>query len=494
MAEVPVYTNQQNIEPTPENPKLAANIGNEIADVGHGLEGMGEAIQKLDDNRQTWKAETYLSKQHLAIRNMAATDPDIDTLDERIDQKSQDAVNEAADLIKNPSAKQDFISKYNAAIEVRNVPLYDTVNRRKSQDAKNQLIQATDADVVDYQSSADPQERAMLRQKIIDRSRKGISDGHINPTWGANHVKTILKNADVQQVQSDMAISATDAYRHLQAGKEGLYPNLTDGQRKSFMDKAQKMIEKEGSDNKLIYSIAQNHTENMMLDKMENNTLTQADISQAATIGNKGITARPEFIKAATEALQDPFPTESVPEKENELYDQIADPDKDAQEVKLNIIRARGVSPSTKAMMINRALREDPSDSTGATHVSISDLIQRGIKNNKEALMQANIDAQKQIDDKRHSIGNIWKGFTDYVGSDIKKMADFKNQFFQQAKGKKTEDLPAVANQITFNDFKKTHPWIAGIPKEGTRRYDGTQWVKVYPDRMPERDDNQNAN
>ena len=129
-----------------------------VADVGSGLEGMGEAVQKLDDKRQTLKAETYLAKQHLQIQQMAATDPDLDTLDERVNSMSEDGVSQAADLIKSGEARQDFISKANLDIERRNSSVYNTIIRRKSQDFKNQLVQANDADVTDYQASANQAE------------------------------------------------------------------------------------------------------------------------------------------------------------------------------------------------------------------------------------------------------------------------------------------------------------------------------------------------
>ena len=63
--QVPTYQNKETLQPSEWNPKAAAVIGNEVADVGQGLEGMGEQIQKLDNRRQTLKAETYLAKQHL---------------------------------------------------------------------------------------------------------------------------------------------------------------------------------------------------------------------------------------------------------------------------------------------------------------------------------------------------------------------------------------------------------------------------------------------
>lgn len=464
MAQVPVYQNQQNIQPTPENPKLAANIGNEVADVGQGLEGMGEQIQKLDNRRQTLKAETYVAKQHLNIQHMAATDPDIDTLNERVNQMSEDAVNNAADLIKSSDAKQDFVSKANLDIERRNQSVYSTIDRRKTQDFKNALVQANDSDITDYQASANPQERQLIRQKITDRTNQAIQDGHVHADFARLHVKTLLDAADKNQVTSDMAINPTATYENLQKGDKGLYPYLNSKQREGFMKNAQAMITKNGSDNKVIYSMAQNYAEDTLVDKMSNNTLTQSDISQAATIGIKGIRPRPEFIKAATEAMQDPFPTESVPEKYNKLVDEIQDPSADPMKIKLDVLGARGLTPKEKATLITAHLRED----TDQGKTSINDMIKQGIKQNKEALMESNKKMQAQIKDRQSFMGKITGMFRDHAKDDDH-LASLQKDFMDKNQAVKDDtERMNLAQEIINKDTLKNNPGISTADSKGS--------------------------
>ena len=473
---VPTYTNQENIQPAKQDPKLAANLGNMVVDVGSGLEGMGEAVQKLDDKRQTLKAETYLAKQHLQIQQMAATDPDLDTLDERVNSMSEDGVSQAADLIKSGEARQDFISKANLDIERRNSSVYNTIIRRKSQDFKNQLVQANDADVTDYQASANPQERQLIKQRIQDRTNDAINDGHVNAQWAQQHVKTLLKSADINQVSSDMAIDPTHTYEQLQKGSEGLYPDLTAAQRKQFADKAQKMIEKQGSDNKLIYGIAQNHAENQLIDKMANNTLTQADISQMATIGSKGIRPRPEFIKAATEAMQDPFPTDSVPDKYNKLVDQIQETSTpvDPIKLKLDVLTSRGLSLEQKAHLINAHLREDPEE--GKT--SISQMINEGIKQNKEKLMEADKALKAEQTDRQGLLRRITDRFRDHAKDDAH-LAQLQQNFMEANQNVKDDkERINLAQEIMNKDTLKRNPGIATSDVKGTVFIDKTTGAK----------------
>ena len=364
MPTVPVYESREKLQPTAWDPRTAAKFGEDVVDLSEGLSGLGQQIQKLDDRRQTLKAETYLAKAHNENLKFVSTDPDIDTLEDRLNNRNDDNIAKAADLIKSPEARTNFVSRAQMDAERRNAPLYRTILSRKSQDFKNELVQANDADIQEYQSLADPGERQLMRQKILDRTNRAINDGHVHADWAKAHVQSLLKSADINQVKSDMAIDATHTYEQIQKGKEGLYPYLTDAQRKQFADKAQAAIKKEGSDNKLIYGIAQNHAENTIIDKMASNNLTQADVNNAQTIGIKGIQIRPEFAKAASQAINDPFPTESVPEKYNKLVQEIQDPDMDPMTLKLNILNARG--QNEKVSRQDRASQ----DYTGQGHSS----------------------------------------------------------------------------------------------------------------------------
>lgn len=481
MVMVPTYESQRRLEPTEVNPKVAATFGGEVADVGEGIKGLGDQIQKLDDRRQTLKAQTYMAKAHIGIRQMAATDPNIDNLDERVDQKSQEAVSQAADLIKSPQARNTFIASANLDIERRNAPVYNTILRRKSQDFKNELVQANDADVQDYQGSVDPGERNLIRQNILDRTNTAVQDGHVNADWARIHATTLLKSADINQVKNDMSINASATYEQLQKGKEGLYPYLNESQRKQFADKAQKMVVKEGSDNKLIYGIAQNHSENTILDKMAKNTLTQDDINNAQLIGVEGIRIRPEFAKAATEALQDPFPTESVNDKYMELFNQVTDPTKDAAEVKLNIMRTRGLSPQQKAHLINGSLRQD--ESGDGTKQSIGNLIQSGIKKNKQDILELNRKIQMEVDNKRSLLGKIGSIFSDHAKDDTHLIELQQQLMDKSATVKNQEDLIEASKEILNKDTIKNNPKFSSFPKEGKIMIDSKgNKAKVYPD------------
>lgn len=479
MTKVPLHQSNLSLQPTPINPNDASALGNSVVDLSKGLDSIGDMVQKLDNKRQTLKAETYLAQQHRQTAQVVATDPDIDSLDKRIEDRTQQDIQDAAQHIQSPEARNDFVSRAQLDTERRNAPLYRMVLSRKSQDFKNTLVQANDEDIKEYQSLADPEERQLIRQKIQDRTSQAIKDGHVNAQWAKTHVDTLLKSADINQVKDDMSMNASGTYEQLQKGKDGLYPYLSDRDRKQFADRAQKLIEKQGSDNKLIYGIAQNHAESALVDKMANNALTQQDINNAQVMGNKGIRIRPEFARAATDAINDPFPTESVPEKYNKLINDIQDPDVDPMKLKLNVLNARGLTPQEKAHLINAHLREDPEDGKQ----SINDLINRGIKNNKDALMQADKNLKTELVDRQSMLRKITDRFRDHAKDDAHLSALQQDYYGKLQNVKDDKERMSIAQEIMNRDTLKRNPGIATSDSKGTIFIDKTTGAKrrYYP-------------
>lgn len=481
MVKVPTYSSQETLRPTPMNPEAAATLGNEIIDVSKGIGALGEQIQNLDNRRQTLRAETYLAQRHREHAQTVATDPDIDSLDQRIANGTDQDIQTASNIIQSPEARSNFVERAQLDTERRNAPLYRQILQRKSQDFKNQLVQANDADVKEYMTLSDPDERSLLRQKIMDRTQMAIKDGHVNPEWAKVHVDTLLKGADINQVKDDMALNPTAVYEQLQKGKDGMYPYLSEKQRKQFADRAQKTIQKEGSDNKLIYSIAQNNAEEQLVNKMNKGQLTQADIGQAQLMGINGIHPRADFIKAAQDAINDPFPTESVPEKYNKLVESIQDPKMDPMTLKLMVLQSRGLTPPEKAHLITAHLREDTDNDGGKQ--SIHTLIQQGIKQNKEALMQADKRLKTEIQSRASFLSKITERFRDHAKDDAH-LSQLQQDYYSKLQNVRDDkERLDLAQEIMNRDTLKRNPGIATANAKGTIFIDKTTGAKrrYYP-------------
>lgn len=480
MVKVPIAETQEHLQPTPINPEMADALGEAYVDVGKGLAGLGDSIQKLQNRTQTLKAETYMAKVRDANYKIAANDPDIFNLEKKIADNTQTNLDEAARIIQDPVARNEFIAKSGLDMERRNIPIYSMIVKRQSQDFKASLLQANDEDIKEYQALADPAERELIRDRIKARTEEAASYGYVNKDWANHYLTTHLKEADMAQVRNDMSIDAEATYRELQKGAEGLYPELSPSQRKQFADKAQKQIAKQGAENNMIFSIAQNHSENVLIDKMSMNALTQEDINNAQIMGINGIKIRPEFAKAATEALQDPFPGQTNAEVYTQLFEQVTDPEKDAFEVKLNIMRSRGLTPAQKAHLINGAFRKE--DGEGSKQ-SIGELIRTGLQRNKQDILEINHQIEKSVESKRTVLGKIGQIFSNHAKDDAH-LADLQQQLMQKSQQlKNNQDLIDLSKNIIKQDVLNDNPKFSSFPKEGKIMIDSQgNKARVYPD------------
>lgn len=480
MAKIPTYDSQQGLNPTPMDPQLASTEGRNISDLGKMSSKLGETLQELQNKTETLKAETFLTQKQRESYHTALSDPDIFNLESKIQETSTKNIDEASSMIKSPQARNEFTSKAALDTERRNIPVYNLIYRRQSQDFKGSVLKANDEDIKDYQLLKDPNERQLLRDRISQRTEAAVKSGFINAQWGKHYIDTTLKTVDLQQVKSDMSVDAEGTYHELQKGKEGLYPEISQGARKQFIDQAQKQIAKQGIEKNMIFGIAQNHAENTLVDKMGKGVLTQDDINNASLIGVNGVKVRPEFAKAATEALMDPFPTQSNSDKYNNLVAKVMDPDSDPVQTKIDVLSARGLTPQQKSHLISSALREDPIEGKA----SLDNLIRSGSDNNKNQILEANMALKKEQADRKTFFRGITDRFRDHA-KDEKHLADLQQDYFSKVQqAKSNEDRIQIANQIMNNDTLIRNPKVATADKNGSVFMDKVSGGKriYYPD------------
>lgn len=479
MVKIKTYDSQERLQPTPMDPNTASNQGREIGAIGKTVGDLGESLQKLQNTRDMYKAEIALSQAHDNNRRLATTDPNLDSLEQTISDNTEKNITQSANLISDPATRDQFVAKSTLDMERRNVPLMNTIYRRQSQDVKQLMHAANDEDIKEYQSLGSPQERELVRNQIIDRTKGAIASGHINADVGQKHLDQMLKQMDVDQIKNDMSIDAQATYEHLQKGDEGLYPHVSPSIRKEYADKAQKLIAKQGSDRAVIYDVAQNHAENQLIDMMGQGTLNQETINNAQLIGINGIKVRPQFAKAATDALNEPFPTDSVPDKYNKLVSEIQDPDKDPIDAKMDVLNTRGITPQQKSHLLNSVYR--PDDEEGKSN--INNLINQGIQKNKQEILEANNKLNKEIKDRKTLFGKIGLMFGDHA-KDATHLAELQQDYYSKvAKAKNNDERITAANEIINRDTLNRNPKIAKAQPKGSLFYDKLTNAKVicYP-------------
>jgi hypothetical protein len=481
---IPQYESTAGINPTPLNPELDSTQGREVRDLAKGLESLSDYFAAMRNKTQSLKAETSLADTTKKNWMMATTDPDIDNLQKKVDDNYDQGIQNAANLIQDPNTRDNFIEKARADADRKSIGIYNRIYQRQNKDYKDQITKANDADISDYQMSADPRERGIIKQQSFDRVDDGIKNGYLHGD-ATKHLQKLWEQADKDQIQKDGAIDPENTYKQLQKGNEGIYKDVPEGSRQFFMKKLQTQMEKDGMENKHAFAIAQNHTDNLLIDKMAQNKLTVQDVIDARTKGINGIPASMEFSNAALKTLQDPFPTDStIPgggEKYIKLTEMATDPSNDPIDVKTDIMLAQGITPQQKGHLLNSLLRQDPQEGKK----SIDDLIQSGIKKNKQDVLEAGNKYKQEIKDRQNWFYSMKEKLTGQAGGDNDRLAKLQQDYFEKEQNAKDmNDRIQIMNGILKQDTLLRNPQVSQTDAKGTlvvNKLDGRRRMQ-YPD------------
>lgn len=484
MAKVPFHDIPgEELSPTRINPNTAATLGGEIVDLGQGIEGIGEQLDKMQTTRQVLTAKNMIAKQRLSNYQKASTDPDLDNVLKSITDDNEKTIDTAAQTIKDPIAREKFVGEAGLDTDRQMIPIQNIVYRRTSQDVKKQFNDNIENDLQAYKNSGDPQERDLLKNKMMQTANDLGSSGHINAAWASERVKTGLAAANIEQIRQDMGMPGMveNVAKELQKGDDGIYKDVPDSTRQKFFNEATQMIKKNGAEDKMIFAVAQNRTEGLMLNKFSDNTMTMKDIVDARA-GKFGAPITKEFSQAAIAALQEPFPGESNESTYNALAQEVAST-QDPLATKMKVLQAQGLTPKQKADLLNPINESSP---------NLDKMIKDGITKNRQAILEENLKIQNEMKFKQSQLAKAFRLFNGYDGSD-KKVAqmtqDLMNRVSQQKDATKAQAIPEgqdsalkIAQQMINEDVLKTYPQVSNFPKEGKVVNDkyGVS-IRIYP-------------
>ena len=356
MTQIPTHKSSMNLQPTPVSPDSASLFGKEIVAVSEGLGSLGEKMRELNNDRQTYKAKLAVSEVDNANWMMAASDPDLDTIEERINRNTLDGIEQAASLIKDTQARNAFVQETTLDFNRRSVTLKHHIYSRQSDAAKELLVLNNEDLVKKWKMSTDKNEMMLLKEQSYSLTEDAVKKGYLHGANAQLHLKTLWHSALIDKVSDDAASKPEFAIEELQKGEKGIYAGLAEHERKVLFNKVTKQLETQELENKHVMEIAQNDSELSLIEKFDNNALTFSDINNAQ-IGIGGIKIRPVFAKALREALEDPFPLASKEEQEMKAYELASDESKDPKNISDEIQKMRLVSPTKAKHIIDTTLR-----------------------------------------------------------------------------------------------------------------------------------------
>ena len=239
MVQVPTYTSSNSLNPTPEDPKLAANLGNMISSVGDTVSDIGEKVQKIQGLNERSKAILQLSEANDATHDKYRTDPDLADAS----KNSQDALDEnmrnAADSIKDPEARNQFMVEATRMKDSKQTAIDTMIQGRILQQGKFDINARATAAQQEYNYATSPAQEADIKKRYNDYVDERIQSGGVNPEWAGMHKELQNYNFGYGKALNDISIikdpKAADTIR--KKIENGDYGSLRDVDEQSALNK-----------------------------------------------------------------------------------------------------------------------------------------------------------------------------------------------------------------------------------------------------------------
>ena len=468
MTRIPTHDSNLSLQPTPMDPRVASQVGQEIVDVSEGLSSLGQKLQEHQDWRETKDAEIYMARHHNENISLAHSDPDIDTLEMRLENKSNQDVQSAANLIKSQQARNSFIEKATLKQEIQKSNLFSVINSRKIQDGKGKLLQANDEIIKEYQNTSDPEQRSLLKQQLIDDTNEAKAKGYINGSWAEHYIQTHIKAMDIGQVAKDIDAEPNGALKELEKGNGGIYKDLNDKERASFIKQAKNVIERKNTIAKRVAIERRNNNEADLAMKQLNGIDISSDIEEG--LFNKTV-SRSFFDKAVANGASPVGPTA---ETDKNVYvgliHKLIDPSTTPEIARAEILQANTdgkISPQDARRLYQMHLTPD-----GDAFKSIAD------SENVDADM-AFLDRQEKLKSNLNKKKEKFSGVRDFfrgwgIGRKKEDVADAWKSFYDKTGDTKPDGYMGVAQGVINEKNIQDNPTLFNqCPQDGSVCLDG---------------------
>jgi hypothetical protein len=481
MAKVPVYESQLSLQPAAVDPRTAARLGGEIIDVSQGLEGFAEQMKKHQDWLDTNNAEIAMAKTYDDNLTMVHSDEDIGTLKDRLTEKSDRDIDSAAKLIKSPDARSEFVVKAKLRQSREDAHLHSVIYKRQVDAGKASMMEVNNGLVNDYIHAVNPNERASIKQDIIDKTNHAAEMGYIGKAAAQNYLKTNIPHWDNETVKNDIAIDPASAKANLEKGDKGIYKDLDASHRAAFITMAEKVIKRKDSIQKNVARETSQNIEHDLYDKSLLGVNISADIEK--NLGRISRTAYKELTANGESAVAPVCKTDD--KACGDVINKIMDKNATDAERRSAILKANTDGVLSKAdaqRLYNMALVPD--------HGDVSSMAKRAQASGDKELdfIESQKNKQSAVQKKQGVLSAVWDYFKKWSAprenskeEAAKVMMEFNEKV--AAQNTKHDGYMGVAKQVINEKNVKDNPKIINNKKQGQLMIDAHgNKAMVYPD------------
>lgn len=177
--------------------------------IGRGLQAFGEGVSAFGEKRKQQqnvvdlaRAETVKTQRFLDLQNQFDQDGDYSTFGQRASEGTQKAINEAANLIRDPEMRQKYLAQAQVDAVRTNDGIIDRGRALRQQAETNALDEALEANRRLYVDPLIPEDvKAKARNEIIGAIDVAGQAGLLTPDQVEARKKTFVEGADVGRAE-----------------------------------------------------------------------------------------------------------------------------------------------------------------------------------------------------------------------------------------------------------------------------------------------------
>ena len=198
---------QEELKPTPINPKTAATLGGEVVDLAEGIGAIGDQIKKVQAITSENNAIKYLSDSNNLIHNKYQTYPNLDDALDKANEDLDKNYQNALSMITDPEARARSSETLLRMRDSKDTAINNMIQGRILAAGRASVRPTNDAFQTEYNGANTPAQEEDIKNRYNAWMDKQISGQHISPEAAENLREKQLYEFGNQKAKNDIAIT-----------------------------------------------------------------------------------------------------------------------------------------------------------------------------------------------------------------------------------------------------------------------------------------------
>jgi hypothetical protein len=281
---VPIYQGQQRMSTDTPNvemdTRVAGSQGRQLQQSGEAISELAQKFGKLRDQTEVNQKKLELANNLDQIEREALEHPDPYKAMDEANAKAKKVLSGTSSGITSPSMRAEYDMEAGLHMQAKLSSLNTVLRRKQVDKSTSVLMQLNDKHEQDFYNASTPKEQQLAKELIKLNTDKIVGLGGMSNEQGYKYIDKKYSDMRVGQASSVIEKDPEYAYKELQKGKNGIFPDLEETERKKLFDEAKEESKKRGEQIKVDSFVARDKTQADLVDKLWEGSLDKNTLKQ----------------------------------------------------------------------------------------------------------------------------------------------------------------------------------------------------------------------